>query len=55
MVSMVQKIITYRRKMHYVYGKGLRTQQRRSDAVLQPGTVPVRKVNFLHPVHRVIT
>ena len=51
---MVQKINTYRLKMHYVYGTGLRTQQRRSDAALQPGTVTVRKVDFLHTVKIII-
>ncbi len=50
MASMVQKIITYCLKMHYVYGKGFCTQQRRSDAALQPGTVTVRKVDFMHAV-----
>jgi|GEM_PF-4285030 len=51
---MVQKIITYRLKMHYVYGKGSRTQQRGSKVDVQPGTVTVRKVDFLHPVPSVI-
>ena len=51
MISMVQKTNTYRRKMHYVYGKGCCTRQRRSAAALQPGTVPVRKVDFMHAVN----
>jgi hypothetical protein len=55
MASIVQKIITYRLKMHYVYGKGFRAQRRRSNAALEPGTVTVRKVDFMHPVNIVIT
>ncbi len=54
-VSIVQKINMYRLKMHYVYGKGLCTQQRGSDADRQSGTGTVRKVYFMHTVKIVIT
>jgi hypothetical protein len=50
MASIVQKINTYRLKMHYVYRKGFRTQNRRRDAGLQSGTVAVQKVYFMHAV-----
>lgn len=48
--SIVQKINTYRLKMPYVYGKGLCTQQRRSDADRQSRTGTVQKVHFMHAV-----
>ena len=52
--SIVQKINTYHLKMHYVYGKGLCTQQKRSDADRQSGTGTVRKVYFMHAMNSTI-
>ena len=54
MASIVQKITTYRLKMHYVYGKGLCTQKGRNDGDRQSGTGTVRKVYFVHAVKIVI-